>query len=119
MVTNHNHESPQDDKLDSAPINREDVPGHLEENNRVEEPALEESMDNKEESSISGTDSQMESGQNASTSSEWFLFKCVLMLKKEGPDFLVEMHWIEGQNRDLMNQLCTYLKNQMFRLVTI
>ena len=120
MVTDHNHESPQEDKLDSAPVvNREDVPEHLEENNRVEEPALEESVDDKEESSISGTDTQMESVQNASTSSEWFLFKCVLTLKKEGPDFLVEMHWIEGQNRDLMNQLCTYLKNQMFRLVTI
>nr|XP_020667347.1 methyltransferase-like protein 16 isoform X1 [Pogona vitticeps] len=117
--SDHNHESPQDNKLNSAlVINKEDIPGHLEENSTAAEPALDESIDGKEESSISGSDNQTESGQNASTSSEWFLFKCVLIVKTEGPDFLVEMHWIEGQNRDLMNQLCTYLKNQMFRLVT-
>ncbi|KAG8450715.1 hypothetical protein GDO86_003114 [Hymenochirus boettgeri] len=47
-----------------------------------------------------------------------FLFKCVLNVKKENSDVVVEMHWIEGQNRDLMNQLCTYLRNQISRLAT-
>ncbi|NWI87871.1 MET16 methyltransferase, partial [Pitta sordida] len=46
-----------------------------------------------------------------------FLFKCLMNVKKEGNDVLVEMHWVEGQNRDLMNQLCTYLRNQILRLV--
>lgn len=122
VVADHNHESPQDDKLyGRLVVNKEDVLKHLEEKNSAAEAKLDESesVEGKEESSISGTETQTESGKNASTTSEWFLFKCVLIVKKEGPDFLVEMHWIEGQNRDLMNQLCTYLKNQMFRLVTI
>ncbi|MGH0153048.1 UNVERIFIED_CONTAM: hypothetical protein FKN15_023974 [Acipenser sinensis] len=46
-----------------------------------------------------------------------FLFKCLMNMKDEGSDVIVEMHWVEGQNRDLMNQLCTYLKNQLFRLM--
>ncbi|NXP81397.1 MET16 methyltransferase, partial [Ramphastos sulfuratus] len=46
-----------------------------------------------------------------------FLFKCLMNVKKEGNDVVVEMHWVEGQNRDLMNQLCTYLRNQILRLV--
>ncbi|KAF3816520.1 hypothetical protein GH733_013868 [Mirounga leonina] len=46
-----------------------------------------------------------------------YLFKCLINVKKEEDDALVEMHWVEGQNRDLMNQLCTYIRNQIFRLV--
>lgn len=46
-----------------------------------------------------------------------YLFKCLINVKKEEEDALVEMHWVEGQNRDLMNQLCTYIRNQIFRLV--
>ncbi|KAM8818279.1 RNA N(6)-adenosine-methyltransferase METTL16 isoform 2-T2 [Rhynchonycteris naso] len=46
-----------------------------------------------------------------------YLFKCLINIKKEVDDALVEMHWVEGQNRDLMNQLCTYIRNQIFRLV--
>ncbi|XP_029067064.1 RNA N6-adenosine-methyltransferase METTL16 isoform X2 [Monodon monoceros] len=46
-----------------------------------------------------------------------YLFKCLINVKKEVDDALVEMHWVEGQNRDLMNQLCTYIRNQIFRLV--
>ncbi|XP_072285943.1 RNA N(6)-adenosine-methyltransferase METTL16 isoform X2 [Pyxicephalus adspersus] len=47
-----------------------------------------------------------------------FLFKCLLNVKEEAPNVLVEMHWVEGQNRDLMNQLCTYLRNQLCRLAS-
>ncbi|XP_063300059.1 RNA N6-adenosine-methyltransferase METTL16 [Pelobates fuscus] len=47
-----------------------------------------------------------------------FLFKCLLNIKEESNDVLVEMHWVEGQNRDLMNQLCTYLRNQICRIST-
>uniref|UniRef100_A0A4X2KJ27 U6 small nuclear RNA (adenine-(43)-N(6))-methyltransferase n=1 Tax=Vombatus ursinus TaxID=29139 RepID=A0A4X2KJ27_VOMUR len=47
-----------------------------------------------------------------------YLFKCLINVRKEAnEDAVVEMHWVEGQNRDLMNQLCTYLRNQIFRLV--
>ncbi|KAM8976763.1 RNA N(6)-adenosine-methyltransferase METTL16 isoform 2-T2 [Pelodytes ibericus] len=55
--------------------------------------------------------------QNLGTGSP-FLFKCLMNVKKESSDVLVEMHWVEGQNRDLMNQLCTYLRNQICRLAT-
>lgn len=47
-----------------------------------------------------------------------FLFKCLVNVKQEEEkDVLVEMHWVEGQNKDLMNQLCTCLKNALFRQV--
>lgn len=48
-----------------------------------------------------------------------FLFKSLLNVKAspeaEEGDVLVEMHWVEGQNKDLMNQLCTCLKNSLLR----
>ncbi|XP_030633508.1 RNA N(6)-adenosine-methyltransferase mettl16 [Chanos chanos] len=47
-----------------------------------------------------------------------FLFKCLVNVKAEEKDVVVEMHWVEGQNKDLMNQLCTYLKNTLFRLAS-
>lgn len=47
-----------------------------------------------------------------------FLFKCLLNVKNEAPNVLAEMHWVEGQNKDLMNQLCTYLRNQLCRLAS-
>uniref|UniRef100_A0A8C1DVB6 U6 small nuclear RNA (adenine-(43)-N(6))-methyltransferase n=2 Tax=Cyprinus carpio TaxID=7962 RepID=A0A8C1DVB6_CYPCA len=46
-----------------------------------------------------------------------FLFKCLVNVKQEENDVVVEMHWVEGQNKDLMNQLCTCLKNSLFRQV--
>ncbi|KAL1779806.1 methyltransferase 16 [Sigmodon hispidus] len=46
-----------------------------------------------------------------------YLFKCLINIKKEVDGALVEMHWVKGQNRDLMNQLCTYIRNQILRLV--
>ena len=46
-----------------------------------------------------------------------YLFKCLINVKKEVDDALVEMHWVEGQNKGLMVQLCTYVHNQIFRLV--
>uniref|UniRef100_A0A8D3CYI9 U6 small nuclear RNA (adenine-(43)-N(6))-methyltransferase n=1 Tax=Scophthalmus maximus TaxID=52904 RepID=A0A8D3CYI9_SCOMX len=42
-----------------------------------------------------------------------FLFKCMLNMKLDGHDVLIEMHWVEGHSKDLMNQLCTYLKNTL------
>lgn len=48
---------------------------------------------------------------------EHFLFKCLLNVMLEGSDVMIEMHWVEGQNKDLMNQLCTYLKNTLLRSV--
>ncbi|KAJ6658268.1 hypothetical protein lerEdw1_020540 [Lerista edwardsae] len=117
-------ESPEGDGLNSdPPLEAEHGEGHIE-TTSVEQPAAilansDESSNGKEESRVVGVDNQAsETEQSAHSSSEWFLFKCVLIVKKEGHDFLIEMHWVEGQNRDLMNQLCTYLKNQIFRLVT-
>ncbi|XP_072548107.1 RNA N(6)-adenosine-methyltransferase mettl16 [Salminus brasiliensis] len=46
-----------------------------------------------------------------------FLFKSLVNVKAEDSDVVVEMHWVEGQNKDLMNQLCTCLKNTLFRQV--
>lgn len=44
---------------------------------------------------------------------EHFLFKCVLNVIPEQRDVVVELHWVEGQNKDLMNQLRTYLRNTL------
>ncbi|XP_054455539.1 RNA N6-adenosine-methyltransferase mettl16 [Anoplopoma fimbria] len=46
-----------------------------------------------------------------------FLFKCLLNVMPEESDVVIEMHWVEGQSKDLMNQLCTYLKNTLLRSV--
>lgn len=48
---------------------------------------------------------------------ERFLFKCLLNVTLEESDVVIEMHWVEGQNKDLMNQLCTYLKNTLLKSV--
>ncbi|XP_042342980.1 RNA N6-adenosine-methyltransferase mettl16 [Plectropomus leopardus] len=48
---------------------------------------------------------------------EHFLFKCLLNVMLEEGDVFIEMHWVEGQSKDLMNQLCTYLKNTLLRIV--
>ncbi|KAI5626727.1 U6 small nuclear RNA (adenine-(43)-N(6))-methyltransferase, partial [Silurus asotus] len=53
----------------------------------------------------------------SSSSVHRFLFKCLMNVKVEDSDVLVEMHWVEGQNKDLMNQLCTSVKNSLFRRV--
>ncbi|XP_039215056.1 RNA N6-adenosine-methyltransferase METTL16 isoform X1 [Crotalus tigris] len=118
-------ESSEGNGLNNAPaVQEENIQGYTEESSSTEEPSfISESKDNSsnqnEGTKTFATDIlALETGQNDSTSGEWFLFKCVLIVKKEGPDILIEMHWIGGQNRDLMNQLCTYLKNQMFRLIT-
>ncbi|XP_024865659.1 RNA N6-adenosine-methyltransferase mettl16 isoform X2 [Kryptolebias marmoratus] len=46
-----------------------------------------------------------------------FLFKCLLNVIPEDRDVVVEMHWVEGQNKDLMNQLRTYLRNALLKSV--
>ncbi|XP_032093379.1 RNA N6-adenosine-methyltransferase METTL16 isoform X2 [Thamnophis elegans] len=112
-------ESSEGNGLNNVPaIQEKNMQGSIEESSSAKEPSF------ISESKDSGTKTfateilALETGQNDNTSREWFLFKCVLIVKKEGPDILIEMHWIDGQNRDLMNQLCTYLKNQIFRLIT-
>ncbi|KAM3875239.1 RNA N(6)-adenosine-methyltransferase mettl16 [Diretmus argenteus] len=45
-----------------------------------------------------------------------FLFKCVLNVMLGESDVVIEMHWVAGQNKDLMNQLFTYLKNTLLRI---
>ncbi|MCI4385857.1 hypothetical protein PGIGA_G00055450 [Pangasianodon gigas] len=55
----------------------------------------------------------------SSSSVHNFLFKCLMNVKVEDSDVLVEMHWVEGQNKDLMNQLCTCIKNSLFRRIAI
>lgn len=49
---------------------------------------------------------------------EQFLFKCLLNVIPEDDDLQIEMHWVQGHNKDLMNQLCTYLKNILLKSVT-
>lgn len=48
---------------------------------------------------------------------ERFLFKCLLNVIPEGNDVGIEMHWVEGQNKDMMNQLRTYLRNTLLKSV--
>ncbi|XP_034271848.1 RNA N6-adenosine-methyltransferase METTL16 isoform X1 [Pantherophis guttatus] len=119
-------ESSEDNGLNNVPaIQEKNIQGSTEESSSTEEPSfISESKDissnqNEGTKTFANEILALETGQNDNTSGEWFLFKCVLIVKKEGSDILIEMHWIDGQNRDLMNQLCTYLKNQMFRLITI
>ncbi|KAM9732613.1 RNA N(6)-adenosine-methyltransferase mettl16 [Menidia menidia] len=49
---------------------------------------------------------------------EHFLFRCLLNVMMEESDVVVEMHWVEGQNKDLMNQLRTYLRNTLLKSVS-
>lgn len=51
------------------------------------------------------------------SAAQHFLFKSLVNIKTEEKDVAVEMHWVEGQSKDLMNQLCTYLKNTLYRIV--
>ena len=48
-----------------------------------------------------------------------FLFKCLLevLMEEVSGGVVVEIHWVEGQSKDLMNQLCTYLKNSLLKMV--
>ncbi|XP_061683787.1 RNA N6-adenosine-methyltransferase mettl16 isoform X2 [Syngnathoides biaculeatus] len=55
--------------------------------------------------------------QSPPGSAERFLFKCLLNVLREESDAVVEMHWVEGQNKDLMNQLCTFLRNSLLKAV--
>ncbi|XP_069617384.1 RNA N6-adenosine-methyltransferase METTL16 [Ranitomeya imitator] len=56
------------------------------------------------------------SSQPVCSSNAPFLFKCVMNIKKEATTVLVELHWVEGHNRDLLSQLCTHLRNLICRL---
>ena len=49
-----------------------------------------------------------------------FLFKCLLevLMEEVSGGVVVEMHWVAGQSKDLMNQLCTYLKNSLLKMVS-
>ncbi|XP_020563958.1 U6 small nuclear RNA (adenine-(43)-N(6))-methyltransferase isoform X2 [Oryzias latipes] len=46
-----------------------------------------------------------------------FLFQCLLKVMLEESEVVVEMHWVGGQNKDLMNQLRTYLMNSLLKTV--
>lgn len=46
-----------------------------------------------------------------------FLFQCSLKVMQEEREVVIEMHWVEGQNKDLMNQLRTYLMNSLLKAV--
>ncbi|XP_054859025.1 RNA N6-adenosine-methyltransferase METTL16 isoform X2 [Eublepharis macularius] len=113
-------ESPERCRLNNtSPIKEGSSQVCTEESRHPKQPALasagSEESSNAKDSKAFGIANQ--AGQCGNISNEWFLFKCVLNVKREGEDSLIEMHWVEGQNRDLMNQLCTYLKNQIFRLI--
>ncbi|NP_001003611.1 RNA N(6)-adenosine-methyltransferase mettl16 [Danio rerio] len=87
---------------------------HLRELPRAQEPPSEETSVTEQQQQ---PDIPPESPANAEAL-QHFLFKCLVNVKQEEEkDVLVEMHWVEGQNKDLMNQLCTCLKNALFRQV--
>ncbi|KAL6471149.1 hypothetical protein MHYP_G00197990 [Metynnis hypsauchen] len=76
----------------------------------METPSTESPSQQEEEQGGSGP-------QGPPSPAQHFLFKCLVNVKSEDCDVVVEMHWVEGQNKDLMNQLCTCLKNSLFRQV--
>lgn len=112
-----------DDKLTEESAAKEEHSEHMEEEEteakQAETSCNKGSSNAKEEPQPSeeAGNPAVEKGQSPKETSRCFLFKCLMNVKKEGNDVLVEMHWVEGQNRDLMNQLCTYLRNQILRLV--
>lgn len=88
------------------------------EDERDEERGGMEAMESCKGSSNGAEDGEAsEKGDHLDGAAGRYLFKCLINIKKEVDDALVEMHWVEGQNRDLMNQLCTYIRNQILRLV--
>lgn len=113
-------------------------------NELTKDTPLDPAADQKEVSEVSGVDMDIESStttgagqetglkevsaaacehpckQSPSTAAvEHFLFKCTLNVIPDQRDVMIEMHWIEGQNKDLMNQLCTYLKNTLLRSIAL
>lgn len=74
--------------------------------------------ENAPEADTEPTVSTEAAGKEATQPAQHFLFKCLLNVVGEEGNVGVEMHWVEGQNKDLMNQLCTYLKNTLLRSVT-
>lgn len=111
------------DELMEESAAKEEHSEHMKEEETEEKPgetSLSKGSSNAKEEPCSSEEAvnlTVEKEQSPKETSRYFLFKCLMNLKKEGNDVLVEMHWVEGQNRDLMNQLCTYLRNQILRLV--
>ncbi|KAM4683680.1 RNA N(6)-adenosine-methyltransferase METTL16 isoform 4-T4 [Amazona ochrocephala] len=110
------------DELLEESAAKEECGEHVKEETEAKqgETSLDKGSSNAKEESCSSEESSnltVEKEQSPKETSRCFLFKCLMNVKKEGKDVLVEMHWVEGQNRDLMNQLCTYLRNQILRLV--
>lgn len=101
-------------------LSQEETPEAMEDE-RNEETGGMEVMESDKGSSNGAQDGEAsevaEQGKSLHGAPGHYLFKCLINVKKEVDDALVEMHWVEGQNRDLMNQLCTYIRNQIFRLV--
>ncbi|XP_071944502.1 RNA N(6)-adenosine-methyltransferase mettl16-like [Antedon mediterranea] len=48
-----------------------------------------------------------------------FLFKCVLAIKMEDGNILVELSWIDGKSREFMHQFGQYLKNFFKREISV
>uniref|UniRef100_A0A8C0XIS9 U6 small nuclear RNA (adenine-(43)-N(6))-methyltransferase n=1 Tax=Castor canadensis TaxID=51338 RepID=A0A8C0XIS9_CASCN len=98
-------------------LSQEETPEPMEDERNDEKGGME-SVESCKGSSNGAQDQEAsEKGKHLQGVAGHYLFKCLINVKKEVDDALVEMHWVEGQNRDLMNQLCTYIRNQIFRLV--
>ncbi|XP_066455727.1 RNA N6-adenosine-methyltransferase METTL16 [Eleutherodactylus coqui] len=112
--------------ISNAPaLTEETIPESMEEDSRTVPEEVEDSSAlgpntevDEHDSSEEVNQTTTEAPQPACSSNSSFLFKCLVNIKKDGSNVLVEMHWVEGHNRDLMNQLCTYLRNQICRLAT-
>ncbi|KAM4044079.1 RNA N(6)-adenosine-methyltransferase METTL16 isoform 1-T2 [Anomaloglossus baeobatrachus] len=108
---------------DTAALPEDIAPESMEEDSRPLPEQVEDSSTQDQVTEVDERDSSeqaskvpTESPQPVSSSNSPFLFKCVMNIKKEATTVLVELHWVEGHNRDLMNQLCTHLRNQISRL---
>ncbi|XP_073421702.1 RNA N(6)-adenosine-methyltransferase METTL16 isoform X2 [Dendrobates tinctorius] len=101
------HTAPESVEEESRPL-----PVQVGESSTIHQVTEVDEHDCSEEVSQVGTGS----AQPVCSSNAPFLFKCVMNIKKEATTVLIELHWVEGHNRDLMNQLCTHLKNLIHRL---
>ncbi|XP_073523892.1 RNA N(6)-adenosine-methyltransferase METTL16 isoform X2 [Phyllobates terribilis] len=109
--------------VDAAALPVNAAPESMEEDSRPLSEQVEDSSTIDQVTEVDEHDSSEEvshvttgSSQPVCSSNSPFLFKCVMNVKKEATTVLVEFHWVEGHNRDLMNQLCTHLRNQICRL---
>lgn len=70
---------------------------------------------NHSSSSVSDSAGQDEENKTPvpDTSPKEYILKCVMRLKRVDEQVLLELEWLDGQSRELMHQIFTFLKNKL------